>query len=336
MLGRMSDRGTTARGTVNRNDQLVLGPTGQRGTDHGQSVYALRCTRCDHEYGANGSDVWLRRCPACGGGAPGFEVTAADVLPDAGASLASPRNPPWTRDELILALDLYMKDAAHPPGKGSQEIADLSATLNQLGRQLWPQQNEDFRNRNGVYMKLMNFRRFDPEFQAMGKTGLTRGNKLEREVWEAFAGETGHLHAVAEAIRRTVDSGVLSSVIATDDEAIEGIEGRLLTKLHVYRERDRDLVKRRKLRTLREIGRLVCSGCGFDFEATYGERGRGFIECHHVTPVETLAPEGQRVTEDDLALVCSNCHRMIHAGRPWLTLEQLGALLRRRPAVEPA
>jgi hypothetical protein len=37
-----------------------------------------------------------------------------------------------------------------------------------------------FRNPNGVYMKLMNFRRLDVEFQAQGKTGLTRGASLKR------------------------------------------------------------------------------------------------------------------------------------------------------------
>ena len=119
----MNGRGTTATGAENRNGQVVLGPTGQRGNDHGQSVYALRCTHCGHEYGANGSDVWLRRCPSCGGGAPGFSVTGADVLPEADAPATRQRNPPWTRDELILALDLYLKDPVHPPGKTSREIA---------------------------------------------------------------------------------------------------------------------------------------------------------------------------------------------------------------------
>jgi hypothetical protein len=44
----------------------------------------------------------------------------------------------------------------------------------------------DFRNPNGVYMKLMNFRRFDPVYRAQGKSGLVRGNKLEEIVWRDF------------------------------------------------------------------------------------------------------------------------------------------------------
>jgi len=71
--GRSRSRGTTQVGYVNRNGQEVVRPTGKTGTDHGQYVYVLRCRTCGHEYGANGSDIFLRRCPAHDGGAPGIE-----------------------------------------------------------------------------------------------------------------------------------------------------------------------------------------------------------------------------------------------------------------------
>jgi precorrin-8X/cobalt-precorrin-8 methylmutase len=63
---------TTEPGYQNRNGQTVLKATGLPGTDHGQSIYVLSCGTCSHEYGANGSDIWLRRCPACQGGRPGL------------------------------------------------------------------------------------------------------------------------------------------------------------------------------------------------------------------------------------------------------------------------
>jgi len=64
--------GTTRIGFKNDNGQVVVRKTAMRGTDHNQYVYVLRCNACHHEYGANGSDIWLRRCPACDGGAPGL------------------------------------------------------------------------------------------------------------------------------------------------------------------------------------------------------------------------------------------------------------------------
>ena len=61
------------RGTKTATDEIVLRPTGLPGTDHGQSVYVLLGGLCDHEYGANGSDIFQRRCPLCQGGRPGLK-----------------------------------------------------------------------------------------------------------------------------------------------------------------------------------------------------------------------------------------------------------------------
>jgi hypothetical protein len=70
--GRRRSAGTTQVGYINRNGQEVVRPTGKPGTDHGQYVYVLRCRTCGHEYGANGSDIFLRRCPNHDGGAAGL------------------------------------------------------------------------------------------------------------------------------------------------------------------------------------------------------------------------------------------------------------------------
>jgi Zn finger protein HypA/HybF involved in hydrogenase expression len=65
----MPDAKTTQPGYVNRNRQVVIRNTGLPGTDYGQSVYQLGCSDCGHVYGANGSDIHLRLCPKCQGGA---------------------------------------------------------------------------------------------------------------------------------------------------------------------------------------------------------------------------------------------------------------------------
>jgi hypothetical protein len=66
------DVATTVPGFVNPNNQEVLRKTGVAGNDHNQRVYVLRCRDCGHEYGANGSDIWQRRCPKHDRGAPGL------------------------------------------------------------------------------------------------------------------------------------------------------------------------------------------------------------------------------------------------------------------------
>ncbi len=117
----------------------------------------------------------------------------------------SPRNPPWSRDELILALDLYLRFRDAPPGKNSEEVAELSAFLGRMGRSLGLTDAETFRNANGVYMKMMNFRRFDPEYTAGGKVGLARGNKEEEVVWNEFASNPTRLATAVVNIRAGVD-----------------------------------------------------------------------------------------------------------------------------------
>lgn len=113
-------------------------------------------------------------------------------------------------------------------------------------------------------------------------------------------------------------------------------EGKLKEKLHLARERNRALIQQAKRAALERDGCLRCACCGFDFHATYGECGKGFIEAHHTKPVSELAEDGEEVRVEDLALVCSNCHRMLHRRRPWLRMDELSALLAANQREEPA
>lgn len=67
-------RPTTEPGYENPNAQIVIRATGLSGTDFGQYVYELRCKPCGNVYGANGSDIHLRKCPKCQGGRPGLAL----------------------------------------------------------------------------------------------------------------------------------------------------------------------------------------------------------------------------------------------------------------------
>ena len=67
-------QGTTTVGYENKNRQVVLRRTDIPGNDHLQLVYELECRDCGNRYGANGSDIWLRKCPRCQGGRPGLST----------------------------------------------------------------------------------------------------------------------------------------------------------------------------------------------------------------------------------------------------------------------
>jgi len=63
--------------------------------------------------------------------------------------------------------------------------------------------------------------------------------------------------------------------------------------------------------------------CYKNFEQIYGERGKDFIEVHHIKPLYTVK-ECHEVSAEDLRPLCSNCHSMIHRKRDEeLTIEQL-------------
>jgi predicted Zn-ribbon and HTH transcriptional regulator len=65
-------KGTTETGYRDRNWQVMVRLTHLDGADHNQYVYVMRCWDCGYEHGANGSDVFQRRCPNCQSGAPGM------------------------------------------------------------------------------------------------------------------------------------------------------------------------------------------------------------------------------------------------------------------------
>ncbi|WP_152049501.1 HNH endonuclease [Tautonia marina] len=113
---------------------------------------------------------------------------------------------------------------------------------------------------------------------------------------------------------------------SSDDSEEEGFEGRTQLILHRSKERNPRLIRRKKRRILTETGKLLCEVCGFDFTLVYGHLGSGFAECHHRVPIATL--NGETPTRlSDLAIVCANCHRMLHRP-PGHTIEQLRAIVR--------
>lgn len=100
-------------------------------------------------------------------------------------------------------------------------------------------------------------------------------------------------------------------------------EGELRYRLHLSRERNPLVVSQAKERRLKESnGRLECEVCSFDFIAVYGLLGKGFIEAHHKIPVASMDAE-RKIKPSELALVCSNCHRMLHRTRPLATPAEL-------------
>ncbi|MUH36951.1 HNH endonuclease [Zobellia amurskyensis] len=238
--------------------------------------------------------------------------------------------PKWHRDEVILALDLYHSIEAREMDSKNLKVIEVSEILNKLPIHTERLDNVRFRNPNGVSMKLNNFKAIDPDYD--GK-GMDRYSKLDEEVFFEFQNNVIGLNKIAEKIKNTVSNSELTKNLYRigddeEDEEIQVKEGKVIYKLHKHRERNPKLNKKKKDTYLKKFGKLDCEVCGFDFYEIYGELGKGFMECHHRTPLSQI--DGESITTlNDLALVCANCHRMLHRELDILSVAELKKMIKK-------
>jgi 5-methylcytosine-specific restriction protein A len=232
------------------------------------------------------------------------------------------RNPPWSRDESILGLDLYLKCAPSLPTEDDARVIELSTFLNKLPIHSAEMRGQNFRNPTGVAFKLANFLHIDPTDNRKGFSG---GSRTDAAVWRDFHDKPELLARIVSAIREFTESHEAKRISEISDDS-EAEEGQVLSRTHLLRERNRPLIRKKKKSFVNKYGRLFCEVCSFDFNVTYGPRGKTFIECHHLTPLADLRP-ATKTKLSDLVLLCANCHRIVHVSRPWLSIAQLRTLI---------
>lgn len=104
------------------------------------------------------------------------------------------------------------------------------------------------------------------------------------------------------------------------------IEGNSVLAVHLRYERNNTFIRKIKERALAKNKMLNCQVCGFSFIEKYGDIGEGFIEAHHKKPLSEIKQQSLK-TEDDIILVCSNCHRMLHRDSLAIGVEELKGLM---------
>lgn len=122
---------------------------------------------------------------------------------------------------------------------------------------------------------------------------------------------------------------------AAEDDAEEGNGGFTIQERRLYRMHKKIERNSQAARLAKDHHGYTCQACNFNFQDTYGELGRDYIEAHHLVPLQQLA-EGEVREYDvavDFAVLCSNCHRMIHRQNDPGDLNGLRQRFRRRPEV---
>jgi 5-methylcytosine-specific restriction protein A len=144
------------------------------------------------------------------------------------------------------------------------------------------------------------------------KASRVAARLLDREPWAVLECnfETGECLLVR---------GEIPAVPATSaaDVELSWFEGWKRRAFITHRRREANARREKIAETLTNNGgKLLCEvpNCGFDFHARYGPLGTGYAQVHHLEPLSKSPKEGRRIKLNELAVVCANCHVMIHLG----------------------
>lgn len=151
--------------------------------------------------------------------------------------------------------------------------------------------------------------------------------KLKSVYWSARASGIEIPILPAEELEMVWANHLGNSSLNTlsSDEELVAIEGEKRVALVRHRKREHKL-RAAKIAQFQQqnTGRLFCEvgGCGFNFEKVYGNLGKDFAHVHHLKPLsDRESPSATSL--DDLAVVCANCHAMIHRGGKCRPLDKL-------------
>lgn len=201
----------------------------------------------------------------------------------------------------MYAVLYYMKigytriEATHKAKKHfivKDKVIDYRTVESKLGRQFAGRVKtfDEWHKSGKLLYKLVKTKRLD-----------SHDEKILREVLE----EDIPYEELLEKVETDLDSMNEEEKELTEKE--RGVEGKHSEKIVRSYERNRKL----RVKAIKIHG-FKCIVCGFDFKEVYGKIGEHFIEVHHLKPVSTFKCEIEVDPELDMAVVCCNCHRMIH------------------------
>lgn len=189
---------------------------------------------------------------------------------------------------------------------------------------LQPQGNDAIRKINVMF----NNKIFDAEYWIEDKSSggnelqsIILGKELKTEFEKLFTGLVAEIAIHVGVDHNHYSFNLLSSTLLENEEALAYPEGQVNYKNHRILERNPQVIKKAKELFIKNYGALYCEICGFRFDEHYGERGDFFIEGHHNKLVSQMKPN-EKTRVEDISMLCSNCHRMIHR-KPLITVEEL-------------
>jgi 5-methylcytosine-specific restriction enzyme A len=187
------------------------------------------------------------------------------------------------------------------------------------GSSVWNRRDADFgKNLELAYRQQLPIRVIVVEGDQRGAADLTpkastvKARLLDPVAWAV----TEYDYATGECLLERGKTPVLPAVDSSDLE-LSWFEGKW-KRAFVYHRRREGKARREKIQEALRAngGKLICEvqHCGFDFAEQYGALGEGYAQVHHLLPLGKSPKDGRETKLKDLAIVCANCHVMIHAG----------------------
>ena len=213
------------------------------------------------------------------------------------------RNPNWSREETILALDLYLGLGRTVPPVTHPKVVALSSMLRSnpsYAEQIKP---PSFRSAASVAFKISNIH------SAAGGDGFENNSRMDRDLWSRLGRHPAKVRTLANNVRLALGKQDKQPITVEDAEP-EFLEGRRVTVLHRRMERDPKL-RARVLTARRASDRIRCDCCEVQPNTDLGDLGLAMFEVHHIDPIGWSGARRTRLS--DLAFLCANCHRLIHA-----------------------
>ena len=238
----------------------------------------------------------------------------------------------WSREELILSLSAYHDDPKAMRNGNSPEARELSRILRKLGTAYDGSVPANYRSPSSVSMRTSSWQAMNVEYVDEQHRGLDKASNLAREVYHYFEPRPDLLRRTAATLKSSINHLTWEPASSTrnvqlPEDVVEASEGRLLSVRHLKRERKPGLARQKRCSVLSAGAQLECEVCSMTFAKVFGDHGDGFIEVHHRVPLSEYV-SGSMTSLDDLALVCANCHRMLHWKRPWLSIAELRSKLK--------
>src|SRR6056297_3090636 len=108
----------------------------------------------------------------------------------------------WTREELILAINLYCKLPFGRLHRLNPEVIHLSELIN--------------RTPSSVAYKLVNFASLDPSLKARGIKGASNASKLDKIIWEEFYKNWEDLPYESEKLLAKIENKPIENISKID------------------------------------------------------------------------------------------------------------------------